>query len=75
MKRYKLFLSNDFHGTKTSVMAQSGLQISSGQARRIERDLCGRDGCTCGRDGIGMRGGQFIATEQQDGTYSLFSRV
>ena len=40
-------LRNDFHNTKTYVLATDG-EITRSQAMRARRKLCGIGGCACG---------------------------
>jgi hypothetical protein len=56
-------LANDFHGTSATVRVNSDGLISDRVCRRVHRDLCGIDGCTCG----GVRGGRYrLETWGQD---------
>ena len=69
----KILLTNDFHGTETTVIPQpittgrfAGLhKISRKVAQRCNRDLCGMAGCTCG-DTLGARGGNHLAIVNED---------
>jgi len=53
-------ISNNFHGTKTTVraeMVQGHLRLTESQARRTKSILCGCKGCTCS-GASGARGPQ-----------------
>jgi hypothetical protein len=49
----KITFRNDFHNTEASCRVH-GDKLTSGQTRRLRKQLCGRAGCTCG----GIRGPQ-----------------
>lgn len=83
--RTTLKLTNEFHNSQARVrvdLTQEGNRIpgcvsgsiSAKTARRIERELCGISGCTCGNT-CGTRGRQFgpdgasiCLDEAQDGS-------
>jgi hypothetical protein len=48
MKKEKITLRNDFHGTEVNIRANDGDILSTYQMRRIEKKLCGMDECCCG---------------------------
>ena len=51
-------LTNDFHNTSATVRVGKNGFMSPRTVKRVERELCGIDGCTCGRYGLGVRGPQ-----------------
>jgi hypothetical protein len=57
-KRETLVLYNDFHGTESRVRVTwrgSAARITRRTVSRIESELCGVEGCTCGDYGLGLR--------------------
>lgn len=53
-------LRNDFHNSEANVHLG---KVSSSNAARIRRKLCGIEGCTCGQSALHTRGSQ----RQEDG--------
>ena len=48
-------LTNDYHGTRATVIGKPGDIISARRARAIRAKLCGHADCTCGGN-LGERG-------------------
>jgi hypothetical protein len=44
----KITLRNQFHNTRTVVIAESNQILSDSQVRRAEKALCGMKDCGCG---------------------------
>lgn len=66
-------LSNDFHGTESTVRPVAITEgrnkgfhkISRATALRLRRELCGRTDCKCGGD-FGQRGGAALVVVNED---------
>ena len=59
MKKFKMVLTNEFHGTSAVVLVGLDGWLNPNQVRRARRKLCGIEGCRCG-DGIGCRPSKFV---------------
>lgn len=68
MKKTRIWMRNDFHKTSTWFLGEKGCNsLEPRTVRRIEKRLCGVDGCSCSGD-LGVRG------EQKDiGRIEVFS--
>ena len=59
MKKTKVILRNDFHGTKCTVVVPASGILSRRTTTRVIKELCGHSDCCCGKvrgpqdDGIG----------------------
>ncbi|MCI0410802.1 MAG: hypothetical protein L0191_19950 [Acidobacteria bacterium] len=53
----RIKMSNDFHGTRRTLIVAADGTISIGQARACWRALCGYRDCLCGGE-LGERGPQ-----------------
>jgi len=57
-------LTNDFHGTVCYARVDPNGRLSERQARRVNRELCGFNGCSCS-GGLGLRGPQNWSADQE----------
>jgi len=55
-------ITNDFHGTQTTIRATPGRPLTAGQVIRARRALRPVSGCSCGGN-LGERGPQSVRIE------------
>ena len=61
----EITLYNDFHDIEVTLRVKDGQCLSRSQYRKVQRELCGHDDCTCGT----VRGPQDVvvdSTQERD---------